>query len=380
MSKRLITKESREPLLEGLAIFGTGGGGSPEFGKAIMENDFKLGREYTVVDPEDVEDDSFIISGGIMGSVKVVDTASVEDIVANWEEKFELLEALEITQDFFGKKVDYIVPFELGGLNTPVILSLGARANIPVINGDALGRAAPETHMTSFLGHGVSLTPMPLVDSEGNVIIVKESITNTFPDEIGRWVIPRGGGMGANNHYPMDGKTLKTCVIPNTISQALTLGEGMIKAREKGQSVIDIILEQVDGHLLLSNEVVEKIEEEDKGGFLHKVVTVGDESSKNHKIELVIKNEVMLCKINGEPVCIFPDLTLIVKSQSGRGLMSSELKEGTKLSIILAPCHKRLRKAATSPRGRTAFNPTRFGLKGLLYTPMEELIKERSNE
>ena len=46
MSQYVLTREDMEPLLEGLAVFGTGGGGSPLFGKAIMENDFKKGRKY----------------------------------------------------------------------------------------------------------------------------------------------------------------------------------------------------------------------------------------------------------------------------------------------------------------------------------------------
>ena len=78
------------------------------------------------------------------------------------------------------KKIDYIVAFEMGGLNTPIMLSLGARTDIPVIDGDGLGRAAPETQMTSFIGHDISLTPMPLVDVFGNKVVVRNCVENTF--------------------------------------------------------------------------------------------------------------------------------------------------------------------------------------------------------
>ncbi|MCK4522556.1 DUF917 family protein, partial [Candidatus Aerophobetes bacterium] len=121
-----------KPLLEGLAVFGTGGGGSPLFGKAIMENDFKKDRKYLLVDAQDIKDDSFVVSGGIMGSVGAIDTIGMDGVVQRWEEQFQLMQALQVMEELSGKKVDYIVPFELGGLNTPVILSLGARVEIPV--------------------------------------------------------------------------------------------------------------------------------------------------------------------------------------------------------------------------------------------------------
>lgn len=159
-----INMEDREALLEGLAILGTGGGGSPAWGREIMLNDFRKGREYNIIDPDEIEDNSLVVSGGIMGSVKTLERINFVKLLENWEENFGLEIALEEMEKELGKKINYLVPFEMGGLNTPIILSLGARKGIPVINGDALGRAAPETQMTSFIGHGISLTPMPLID------------------------------------------------------------------------------------------------------------------------------------------------------------------------------------------------------------------------
>lgn len=374
MSEYALTQADMEALLEGLAIFGTGGGGSTAFGKAIMENDFRRGRKYVLVDPEDVSDDAFIVSGGIMGSVKAVDTASVEDIICRWEDSFELLTALRTMESLWGRDVDYVVPFELGGLNTPVILSLGARADIPVVNGDGLGRAAPETQMTSFFGHGISITPMPLVDSEGNVIIVKETKDFLFPDRVGRWMITNAGGMGANNHYPMDGKRLRASVIPKTITKALDLGRAVLKARAEHQSPIEVIAELVEGYALLKRGDITAIDEDDSGGFLRQTVSVaGCERDSGKRLQLVIKNEVMFCQAEGREVAIFPDLILIIDPDTGSGVMSSELEMGQEIGIILAPCHPRLREAVKDQRGSVAFNPARFGFADLQYRPLEIL-------
>lgn len=373
MARYFLTEEDIEPLLEGLALFGTGGGGSPSFGRAIMENDFRRRRKYVLIDPEDIPDDALVVSGGIMGSVRAVDTAAVDDVVCSWEDRFELLLALRTMEELLGKRVDYIVPFELGGLNTPVILSLGARVGIPVINGDGLGRAAPETQMTSFFGHGIAITPMPLVDSNGNIIIVKETGDPLFPDELGRWVVANAEGIGANNHYPMEGRALKSSVIPKTITRALEVGKMVLRARNEGNSPLKVIQEAINGKLFLNKGLIREIKEEGSKGFLRRLVLVEGTDPDRKQVELTIKNEVMLCRAEGREVCIFPDLILIVDPDTGRGLMSSELEVGQAIGIILAPCHPRLREALQHPQGRRAFSPARFGCEDLEYSPLEEL-------
>ncbi len=64
-------------------------------GRDIAENDFEKGREYILVDPKDVEDDAFVCSGGIMGSVKFLDNISYEEITEQWEDDFTLVKAMK---------------------------------------------------------------------------------------------------------------------------------------------------------------------------------------------------------------------------------------------------------------------------------------------
>ncbi len=81
----------------------------------------------------------------------------------------------------------------------------------------------------------------------------------------------------------------------------------------------------------------------------------------------------MVCKKNGEVSCIFPDLALILDSETGRGLMSTELEKGLKLSLVTTGCHPRLRKASQTERGQIAFDPGEFGFDDLIYKPLEQL-------
>lgn len=371
-----FTPQDVDPLMEGLAIMGTGGGGAPAWGHAIMAHEFAVGRQPCIIDLEDVDDEATVVCGGIMGSVKILEALGPERIMAHWEEEcFELLEVTKVMERILGRKVDHMVPFEIGGLNTPVVLSLGARLGIPILDGDGLGRSAPETQMTSFIGHGVSLTPMPLIDFEGNVVIVDQAEDPTYPDQVGRWVVTHGGGLGANNHYPMTGRQAKDAVIPNTVSGALELGCQVLAARAEGRDPVQTVAKALDGALLFNGEVVALAEEKSLGFYFTLATLAGSGEWAGQEAQLTIKNETMLLAVNGEVQAIFPDLVLVLEPGTGRGIMSVEIGIGSPLALVGLPCHPRLRRSAQSETGARAFSPDRYGQPDLSYRPIESLVE-----
>jgi len=375
VARWILDKNDVDALLIGLGIYGTGGGGDPEWGRKIIENDFSKGRVYEIVDPEDVEDDAFVCSGGIMGSVKALEYMSYDEIVESWEKEFILMKAFKEMEKIKGRKIDYIIPFEAGGLNTPVIMTLAARMGIPVINADAVGRSAPETQMTSFVGYGISLNPMPLVDHKGNTIVVMSANELTYADEIGRFVVTKGGGMGGNAHYAMSGAELKKSCIPGAISNSIRVGKLILEAQRKGIDPVDEFVEKENG-LKLFEGVVTEVVGEDKGGFYLTNVTLdGTKDYTNKKAKLVIKNEVMAAWVDGKIKSIFPDLVCMLYTESGIGVMSSDIKQGMKISLVGFPCHERLRYCLKTEAGKTAFGGARYGYPELEYIPIEQLNK-----
>ncbi len=375
MRMRLINDQQQmESLLIGLGILGTGGGGDPDgWGKSVIKADFAKGREYRIFDPKEIDDEALVVSGGYLGSV--AEDQALDRIIDDWEDNFELEKALKVMEDVLGKHIDYLVPFELGGGNTPVILSAGARLGIPVIDGDALGRAAPETQMTSFIGHGVQLTPMPLVGSQDIVIIVKVSNDIFFPDEIGRFVVSVNPGLIANAHYPMSGAALKRAVVPNTITKAISLGRFVSSLTGEPEDKLTSLSEYLRGFPLLWGKVT-TIKGENRGGFYfaHARIT-GLGGFKGHTVDLTIKNEVMCARLDAELAVIFPDLVLLIDPYTNKGIMTPELREGKELIVIGLPCHSRLREALKTPIGAQAFAPERYDEKGV-YQPVENLLKE----
>jgi DUF917 family protein len=339
-----------------------------------MQHEFAVGRQPSIIPLNEVADDATVVSGGIMGSVKVLEKFGTDQIMAHWEERFELLEVTRVMESILGKPIDHVVPFEVGGLNTPVILSLGARMGIPIIDGDALGRSAPETQMTSFIGHGVSLTPMPLIDYYGNVVIVSQAADPTYADQLGRWVVTQGGGLGANNHYPMTGRQAKEAVVPATISGALELGRQVLAARAEDRDPIDAVAKTLGGVVLFAGRVASLAEEERLGFYFTLAKLEGTGDWVEQGAELVIKNETMLLTVNARVRAIFPDLVCLLEPGTGRGVMSIEVEAGMPLVLMGLPCHPRLRQSAQSEEGARAFSPERYGRPELTYRPIESLV------
>jgi len=377
LSEKILEKDELESMLVGVGILGTGGGGDPEFfGKPLVEWDLKRGREYRIISPEKVKDDAFIVSGGYAGSVSAY--TSIGDMLQKWEERYELLEALRIMESIFNRKVDHVVPFELGGANTPAILSLAARIGISAIDGDGLGRAAPETQMSSFLGHGISITPMPFVDREGNAIIVKHAASYTYPDELMRLALDLNGGVGANNHYPMNGKQLKMSVIPNTITFSIKVGDAVLNAIDSKRDPVEAFVEISKGFELFKGRVKEMRGKDIQAHYIAEATLEGLDEYSGKTMKIIFKNEAMLAKINGQTVTVFPDLICMINPETGKGIMATSIKPGIEMAVVGVPAHERLRECLKNEIGRKAFSPSRYGFPEIKYEPIEDLIKKLS--
>jgi len=374
MKQVLSNPKDLDRLLLGLGIMGTGGGGDPKgWGRSVFEADRAAGRTYELLDPSDLSDEAFIVSGGYLGSV--AEDTTLRRVVSQWETEFELERAIHIVEAEHGRRADALVPFELGGGNTPVILSCASRMGIPVIDGDGVGRAAPETHMCSFLGHGISLTPMPIVGAGGTEVLVRRGDL-FLADDSGRCLASRKGGLLANAHYGMSGRDLKRAVVPNSITAALKLGEFVSCLTEAGECGLDAVCSFLGGFPLFHGEVEALVKKDSPGFYAGEVHLRGIGRDSGRQLTLVVKNEVMCAKDGEEPLVIFPDLVLVLEPGTLEGLMTPVLIPGKEVLVAAVPCHQRLREALFTSVGAEAFAASRYG-EEFAYVPVEELLQGR---
>jgi len=150
----LSTTKDCEDLLIGSTWLSAGGGGSVEMGlfqlQAILDEGLSMGW----VPVESVADDIWTATVGVHGVIGAVSEET--------EEKLKSLglksggtnewvgEAVKGLANYLGRNIETLVACELGPESIADVLTAGARLGIPVVDGDYVGRAAPEELQATY--------------------------------------------------------------------------------------------------------------------------------------------------------------------------------------------------------------------------------------
>lgn len=355
---RILSGQELEDLIRGCAILGTGGGGSPERGLATIRADLGQGREFKLVSLEEISDEAWVASPYMCGSVSPDQGERSEEL--------ECLTAFEALEEFLGVRFHAAVATEIGGGNTAVAMAVAARRGIPIVDADPAGRSVPELQHTSFYIREVPIAPLAVASAKGDVAILKQ-VTNDFRAE----AIVRAIATTSNNHvgvadHPLEGRTLKTSLIPGTLSKALAIGEAVRAARFTGRDPVEAAISMGNGYLLFKGRVTQaswRIE----AGF-----TIGELALQaehlGHRYRIWYKNEHIISWLDEQPDVTVPDLICVLDSKTGEAITNPNCNEGMEVAVIGFPAPAIWR----SPRGLELFGPKQFGYK-IPYRPIEDL-------
>ncbi|HET7093656.1 MAG TPA: DUF917 domain-containing protein, partial [Thermomicrobiales bacterium] len=214
-----IDAATLEPIAIGAGILGTGGGGNPYLGKLRARLAIERHGPVTVVEPSDVPADALVVSVGGMGSP----TISIERIRQGDEE----LSALRALERHLGRRATHLIPGEIGGSNSTRPLVVAARAGLPVIDADGMGRAFPELQMDTWCIYGVRPTPAALCDPYGQVAIFDQIADARVLERYARAVTIQMGGSAGYAFPPMTGAEAVHTGVPGTLSLAVRLGRAV---------------------------------------------------------------------------------------------------------------------------------------------------------
>ena len=142
-----ITPDDLEAIEIGANVLGTGGGGNPYTVKLYARELLKQGKRIAVVDPLTLPDDALVVAVGGMGAP----TVSIERIIRG----DEFLYAVRALERHVGRPIDALISKEIGGSNSMRPMLAAALGNLPVVDGDGMGRAFPELQMCTFFIYGL---------------------------------------------------------------------------------------------------------------------------------------------------------------------------------------------------------------------------------
>lgn len=355
---RKLTERELEDLIRGCAILGTGGGGSPRRGLALLKDELAQGREIALLSLEELAEDAWVASPYMCGSVSPEEEG---------KEELECLVAFEALEEFLGVKFAAAVATEIGGGNTAVAMAVAARKGIPTLDADPAGRSVPELSHTTFALKGIGIAPFAVATRRGDVIVVKEVGSEERAEAIARDIAIMSDNRAGVADHPVRGKDARAALIPGTLTLALRIGEAVRLAREKGSDPLIAAARAGNGHQLFCGRV-QRYRWEIEGGFtVGEAEIAGTGEYTGHTYRVWFKNEHIISWFDGEPDVMAPDLICILDPATGEAITNPNLKEGQEVGVVGYPAPELWRTS----QGIALLGPRHFGFD-LDFRPLEE--------
>lgn len=332
----------------GAGILGTGGGGNPYIGQLRARQALSQWGPVTVMAPEEIPEDARVVCVGGIGA-PTVGIEKVRDL-----QSYHALRAIE---EFTGEKATALISNEIGGSNSVEVMIAAAKAGLPIVDADGMGRAFPEFQMKTFFVYGVPCCPMAIADEKGNSLIIRETITPAWAERLARAATIQMGCVACYAVAPMSAEQVRTTAVPNTLTLARDLGLAVEQARTGGNDLLEAILEACPGNVLFSGKVVD-LDRRTTGGFARGAVTIdGLDDFAGGRMVIDFQNENLIATVDGETVCTVPDLICAVATDGGEPVTTELMRYGLRVTILGFPAPD----LWTTPQGLAEAGPRHFG-------------------
>ncbi|KKA29102.1 hypothetical protein TD95_002776 [Thielaviopsis punctulata] len=371
----------------GCYILGTGGGGSPYQHMLRLRESMRKGHTIRVMSPFDLSDDAVVACGGGKGSPQV----SIEKPCAD-----EVVESQRKLIDFMGVIPHAVIDLEIGGGNGLQAMCIGhsGALDIPVVDGDWMGRAYPVSWQTTPVVYEekAQMLPTCMTDGNGRVMFMTEAETELQIEQAFRAALATMGSHVGCAKGPVSGANTKKWVVANTISLAWRIGRAVFNARASHtiDTVAEDIINEVGGSasakVLFKGKIV-AVERVTRAGHAYGEVTIASTEEGSRKVlKIPFKNENILAKTvdmdSGaeEVVCVVPDLITVLDSQNGEALGTPEYRYGLLVTVlgIQASTQWTDPDCENKERGLEIGGPAGFGYNDLEYKPLGVFSMPRS--
>ena len=349
----------------GAAFLGAGGGGDPYIGKLTLQQEMGLGSSLELVETENVPDEALCVPVATMGATTVF-TERIPNVQAT-------IATVRKMEEIKGRKVDYIVLAEAGGVNATLPLVVGMAMGLPVIDCDGMGRAFPELQMTTFGVCGISVSPVVLANDEGDIVVINGR-DNKAAEDLARATCTSMGAMAQIALYPLTGEQLKASGVKGTVKLAQQIGAAIRSGRSSNsdpfQQLIGLFQDKTIGRcakVLFDGKVVELRRETRRGFAVGELVL---ESVDMQKCQCVVQfqNEFLQAIEDGRTRALVPDIISILDRETAEPITTDQVKYGQRVKVFAVGVPEIMRTG----QALDTFGPRAFGI-GEDYVPLENL-------
>lgn len=376
---QLKSETDIEDFVRGATFFGTGGGGAYESGVEVLSKLLEEGREISWFSAEEIDDSLETACPFGMGSIapkteeEIKKRESLGATDVKYERGYNFKRALEELEKETGKRIDVLVPIELGGGNTSTCIAAAVLSGRMVVDGDYVGRAIPEIYQTTPHIYEKNYMPLTSVDQWGNIAVIREAINIKMAERIGKHISVAAFTGCAMAGFQMPAHEMKEILIHGTLTESYELGRAIRQARESGEDPVKAGSDFLKGWILVRGKVSLR-EWWDKDGYLWGWHTIIDDNSKD-KWKIFFQNENHLCYCNDDLIVSSPDMIVLVDGKTGEPLTNTNISEGMEVAVIGSVA----REVFRSKRGLEVLGPDKFG-ENSPYIRIEDKMKIQHNK
>ncbi len=344
-----ITLDALDDLAVGAWILGTGGGGDPYHGLLNIRRLYQDGRRARLIPADQLGDDDLVAVVSQMGAPLVSQERITDPAM--------ITAATRLMEDYLGKRFTAVMSLEIGGGNAIQPLLAAALMDLPVVDGDGMGRAFPAVFHTSFAVGGLSSAPFSLWDIRGNGMVITEAEDWMWVERISRRVCMEMGSRAFTCKAPRTGREVKEWGVLGTVSQAIRIGRTVAAAQRAHADPIGALLEQEGGRRLFEGKVLD-VERRMTGGYLRgKARFEGLGPDRDSLFDVDFQNEFLIGRQDGEVVVTVPDLICVLDSVSGGAVGTEALRYGQRITVVALPAPP----VFLTPHGLEHAGPGAFG-------------------
>ncbi len=351
-----------QPIFLGSVFLGTGGGGKTNNILLMLEELFSNNTTVSLIDFNDINDNSYYASTGLIGSPNVLD-----DFYFTGQENLSSINKLK---EIMKVDISGIYSLECAGANALYPLLTASILDIPIIDGDCTSRTFPEIQMTSLHINNISIAPFSLTDTNNEVHCFHEKDTFMLDLNI-RKLLSKKNNIGFFACAMKSGKIIKKNLIPHTYSHAMEIGNAFLESNDYNQLLNKLILITKNSIYGATIELFKgKIFELDNSPSLKwQILNLkGIDSYSNENFKILMKNELLIAFKNDTLAAMVPDLITLIDLDTLLPLNIDELKPQMKVSVLGIPAPV----AFKTPSALAVVGPSSFGYKSP-YKSLEEI-------
>ncbi len=232
-----LTKKDINYIVYGACFLASGGGGPLGLALLFMDKMLNDADVMHYVNPENLETHKNIAFVAGLGSPDKIFEGFGQTVSLN-----AFMEMDNYLVQSGQEPLGYLIPVEMGAMNTLIPFIISAKKGIAVINGDPCGRAAPEMSMNLFNIHKLPLNPVILTsdtDESGHYqkIIVQVKDADDAENQARQFAQSHNSTAGMAC-YPMRGADLNCSILSDknwakfiqwTVGFAWNLGRNMVE-------------------------------------------------------------------------------------------------------------------------------------------------------